>query len=537
MATVHERTKIFISYNHKDARYLDRLHAHLAQYERLGLVEPWDDTKIVPGTIWRQEIKRAIAEAKVAILLVSADFLASKFIVENELPPLLTAAEAGGAIILSIILRPSAFELSNLSQFQAVNAPSKPLSRMSSHEKEETWARVAQMASNAIAAQKQTINDDVKRIKVDASLTSQVGDVHSSVDSQEMLEQYKDFDLHIGQDGYVRAHSEQGERIARISILVTDDMQFTLELIEDDRTREKLLREFGKQLYKLLFPNPIHTHLNQTEAVARSNHQKLRLRLIIEPDQLASLPWEFAYREEGGYFLAVNPSTVLSRYLNLPLPANRVRRRAGPLHLLVIIANPTDQTPLDPEEWEGMIHKALAMPLREQSFTIQTVKHATYEKIRDALLEQQPDIIQFIGHGIYRDGKGYLALVESKTSKSWIVDDARFANIFLGADDHLGLVCLATCESAKSEAHQSFVGIAPQLVQRGVPAVIAMQYSVRIDTAEIFLENFYTSIAACKPVDWAVQQARNAISIKMGLDNREFATPVLYMRAKDGDIF
>jgi len=184
-----------------------------------------------------------------------------------------------------------------------------------------------------------------------------------------------------------------------------------------------------------------------------------------------------------------------------------------------------------------MIHKALAMPLREQSFTIQTVKHATYEKIRDALLEQQPDIIQFIGHGIYRDGKGYLALVESKTSKSWIVDDARFANIFLGADDHLGLVCLATCESAKSEAHQSFVGIAPQLVQRGVPAVIAMQYSVRIDTAEIFLENFYTSIAACKPVDWAVQQARNAISIKMGLDNREFATPVLYMRAKDGDIF
>jgi hypothetical protein len=64
-----------------------------------------------------------------------------------------------------------------------------------------------------------------------------------------------------------------------------------------------------------------------------------------------------------------------------------------------------------------------------------------------------------------------------------------------------------------------------------------MQYNVLIKTAEIFLENFYTSISARKPVDWAVQWARNAVSIEMGLDNREFATPVLYMRARDGEVF
>jgi hypothetical protein len=107
----------------------------------------------------------------------------------------------------------------------------------------------------------------------------------------------------------------------------------------------------------------------------------------------------------------------------------------------------------------------------------------------------------------------------------------------LGFDDHLGLVSLAMCESARSDSPWGFLGIAPKIVQRGVPAVVAMQYNVLIKTAEIFLENFYASIAARKPVDWAVQWAHNAVSIEMGLGNREFATAVLYMRAEDGEIF
>jgi hypothetical protein len=60
---------------------------------------------------------------------------------------------------------------------------------------------------------------------------------------------------------------------------------------------------------------------------------------------------------------------------------------------------------------------------------------------------------------------------------------------------------------------------------------------VLIKTAKVFLDDFYTAVAARKPIDWAVQSARNGISIQFGLDNREFATPVLYMRAKDGNVF
>jgi CHAT domain-containing protein len=165
------------------------------------------------------------------------------------------------------------------------------------------------------------------------------------------------------------------------------------------------------------------------------------------------------------------------------------------------------------------------------------VKRATRKEIRDALLSQAPDVVQFVVHGVYRDGSGYLALVDEATNKTWLVNEEGFANLFLGHDRRLGMVSLATCESARSDEPQGFTGIAPQLVQRGVPAVLTMQYSVSIDTAQIFLEDFCTYASAHKPIDWSVQHARNAIAAQVGLGRRDFSIPVLYMRASDGVVF
>ena len=137
------RTGAFISYSQKDKKYLDRLQIHLAPFVRRDRLEIWDDTRIEPGSPWEDEIKQAIASAKVAILLVSANFLASKFITENELPPLLNAAVDEGVRLLFVIVSPSAYEFMGLDRYEAMNSPSQPLSAMGWTNRERVWQKVA----------------------------------------------------------------------------------------------------------------------------------------------------------------------------------------------------------------------------------------------------------------------------------------------------------------------------------------------------------------------------------------------------------
>jgi hypothetical protein len=144
------RTNAFISYSYKDKKYLEELHAHLAHYIRRDAINVWDNTQILPGAKKHEEIGNALQLAKVAVLLVSVDFLASDFIVKNELPPLLSAADLEGATILSVILRPCAFSDSELAKYQAVNAPSNPLSGMTRAKREAVWARVAELIRDAL---------------------------------------------------------------------------------------------------------------------------------------------------------------------------------------------------------------------------------------------------------------------------------------------------------------------------------------------------------------------------------------------------
>ncbi len=148
------RTGAFISYSHQDKKYMGELRRHLDYLEREGKINVWDDTKIKPGSNWREEINEAIKSAKVAILLISADFLSSNFIATDELPSLLAAARQEGATILPIIVKPCLFKHTTLEQFQAVNDPSKPLSSMTASKRDEVWTKVAELVYGALKAQK-----------------------------------------------------------------------------------------------------------------------------------------------------------------------------------------------------------------------------------------------------------------------------------------------------------------------------------------------------------------------------------------------
>lgn len=139
------RSTVFVSYSHKDKAWLERLHVHLKPLEREGKLDRWDDTRIHTSQRWREEIRKAIDAARVAVLLISADFLASDFIATDELPPLLSAAEDEGVAIMSVIVKPCRFKQTpSLEQFQAVNPGLKPLISMSESEQEELFVKLTE---------------------------------------------------------------------------------------------------------------------------------------------------------------------------------------------------------------------------------------------------------------------------------------------------------------------------------------------------------------------------------------------------------
>lgn len=78
--------KIFVSYSHQDAGYLEResLLGFLKGLERDG-VEFWFDKRIGIGELWDEEIKGRIAGSDLALVLVSQAFLDSAYCTDVEI--------------------------------------------------------------------------------------------------------------------------------------------------------------------------------------------------------------------------------------------------------------------------------------------------------------------------------------------------------------------------------------------------------------------------------------------------------------------
>ena len=142
--------QVFISYSHKDNEWLEKFKIMLRPMIREGLAV-WEDTKIRAGQRWREEIQQALARAKVAVLMVSPDFLDSDFIYQHELPPLLDAAEKEGLTIIWIPVRHSLYEETEIKQYQAAHDPGKPLVGLNPAEQEEALVKICKQIKDAMA--------------------------------------------------------------------------------------------------------------------------------------------------------------------------------------------------------------------------------------------------------------------------------------------------------------------------------------------------------------------------------------------------
>lgn len=151
VADSENRRSVFISYCHTDRSFLDRLLIHLRPLEQEGLIDLWVDTRLRPGDRWKKEIERALKKARVAVLLISADYLASDFITGNELPPLLKSAEERGTRIIPLIVKPCRFGRDkNLRQFHAANDPKEALVLLPDGKQESYFDAVAEEVERSL---------------------------------------------------------------------------------------------------------------------------------------------------------------------------------------------------------------------------------------------------------------------------------------------------------------------------------------------------------------------------------------------------
>ena len=136
------RNQVFVSYSHSDKRWREEFLKHLRPYIKYSNADIWEDTKIKPGADWQKEIQTALANAKIAVFLVTPSFLASSFIAEEEMPRLLAAAKNEGLIVFWIAVSASAYKQTPIAQYQAANDPAHPLNALTVAQRDREWVSI-----------------------------------------------------------------------------------------------------------------------------------------------------------------------------------------------------------------------------------------------------------------------------------------------------------------------------------------------------------------------------------------------------------
>jgi hypothetical protein len=294
----------------------------------------------------------------------------------------------------------------------------------------------------------------------------------------------------------------------------------------------QLLETFGGQLYQAAFSGAVHECLGLSRQAADGKGAGLRIRLRL-PGVLANVPWEYLY-DEGHGFLGLSPRTALVRYVERLAPV-RPFTISPPLRILAMISAPADVEELQGEEEWGKLNDALGVLVGRGMVEVDRLEAGTLLALQRHLRRREYHVLHFIGHGGWDEDAqdGALAL-EDRDQKTRLVT-GRDLWVMLEGHRSLRLVVLNACEGARSARDDPFGGVAQALVRLGIPAVIAMQFEISDPAALVFSQSFYQAIADGLPIDVAMVEARKA----MFADGNEveWATPVLYLRSRDGRVF
>lgn len=259
----------------------------------------------------------------------------------------------------------------------------------------------------------------------------------------------------------------------------------------------------------------------------------LRLRLDLQPPHVAALPWESLYDSDRNVIFAAHPHFALVRVASVYRHVGPWRRPQVQLPLRVLIAAPDDPSEVIDSKREIAEIRQIMESLGPQYVQVEEMTGAfSITDLRVKLAKIKPTILHFIGHG---DPNGLWFWPRGKH----VLTPAQSLRSVMERSPSVKLVFLNSCLAGRPARPRPFAGVAEQMMQAGVPAIIAMQYMIRDDVAIDFAHFLYEELlgGSCPGIiDLAMSAARSGLYAANPGDF-SFGTPVLWLNRNNGCIF
>jgi hypothetical protein len=301
-------------------------------------------------------------------------------------------------------------------------------------------------------------------------------------------------------------------------------------------------RETGARLFQALFQGAVRDAylLSRGRTETLPDHG-LRVRIVLPADTedaglLHALPWELLYCEQTNDFLARNVLTPVVRQLAISGVSSAFREIDSRIRILIVAASPRGVPALDEATERARILEAWC---RQTKAEVKLLPRATLSDLYAALRSDRYHVVHFIGHGNFDIDAGVGSLVmETAEHEPHFVPSSVLADT-LRASRELRLVFLNSCESAQvgpRRGQDPLLGMAAALVRRGVPAVIAMQFSISDVAAKTFSEAVYRSLVRGSSLEAAVADGRLALYQEKP-ESWEWMTPTLFTTLSEASVF
>lgn len=303
-------------------------------------------------------------------------------------------------------------------------------------------------------------------------------------------------------------------------------------LLNNTKVTPQDLQNYGDQLANVLFAGPVGLLYQRS-----GNGTDLQLSLCTGDAILKSIPWEFvrwpdlqSAPHRSRTMARLIPATTTQPLFPLPID--------GGIRVLLAVSQPTDQPAVEWVETAAAMRNTfeVATPkIRGRAVELRIEETVSATSMRRAVGEFDPHIVHFIGHGAPTG----LWFTKHQAANGQLVPSGSLHSTL--TSESTRLVILSACDTANVDGKiSSLVSVAEQLVQAGVPAVVANQMPITLSSVALFCGALYTSLLQRGNIDWAVNEGRIAVGVEFTSTNVaavEWGVPVLYRRPGCSDLF